>query len=302
MNQAAGAIKWAIYMIAMLVVGPLAAAPLAALRDASGGHEATVLVSTSLVWGVVAGLIPLAAAAAVGLLSARFIGPRHGMIAAGLVLAWAAWRSASIDGLMRATRDGSAVVPLAIEGAVLGVLGVLIGTLIWAVGREPGRQDHATATPGSATTPNANPFQSALRLLSETAGGGGAALASLAAGVVAGGMVAWLIAQEPLKGQTIAAALLAGIAAGGFGRAVAPRAEAPPSPVPALLAMALLATLGPLSALLMTGAGPRLVGAAIQGSIFPLAMPMPLDWLAGAFWGIPIGLSWADSMVDKPAK
>jgi len=43
------------------------------------------------------------------------------------------------------------------------------------------------------------------------------------------------------------------------------------------------------------------VGAAIGGDLFTLAMPMPLDWLAGAFWGIPIGLSWAESMVEKPA-
>ena len=42
--------------------------------------------------------------------------------------------------------------------------------------------------------------------------------------------------------------------------------------------------------------------AAIQGDAFPLAMLMPFDWLAGAFWGIPIGLSWADSMVESHEK
>ncbi len=301
MSQAKGAIKWAIYMIALLVIGPLAAGPLASLRDVSGGHEATVLISTSLAAGVLAGVIPIVAAGAVGLVTARLIGPRHGMLSAGLVLARAAWRSASIDGLMRATRDGGAMLPLAGEGALLGLAGVLLGAAIWVAGGDPARDRlHAPAPSGAdrADAPIA-PARRVWLLITGATGAKGGGIAAILAGLAAGGVVAWMVALEPLKGQTIFAAMLAGVAAGGFGRAVTARDEKP-SPMAALIAMTLLACIGPISALVMNG-GSRVVGAAIGGDLFTLAMPMPLDWLAGAFWGIPIGLSWAESMVEKPA-
>jgi hypothetical protein len=91
--------------------------------------------------------------------------------------------------------------------------------------------------------------------------------------------------------------MIAGIAAGGFGRAVASR-DASPSPIPGLLAMGVLAAIGPLTGLFITGKA-QVATAAMEGRVFPLAVPMPLDWLAGALWGIPLGLSWADSMVEK---
>ncbi len=296
MNQARGAIKWALYMLALLVVGPLASNSLAALRDATGGHQATALVGASLRAGLIATFLPLLAATLLGAVASRLVGPRHGLLTAGLVLAWAAWRSATIDGLMRVTRDSGAIMPLAIEGAILGVIGLLIGAIVWGVGTageaKPTNADSAARTGLGA--------KAATDLLISASRGRGGAFTAIVIGVLAGAAAVWLIAQEPLKGQTIAACLVAGIAAGGFGKAVTPR-DQPASPIPALAAMALLATLAPLSALVMH-TSPRLVTDAIQGKLFALAIPMPLDWLAGAFWGIPIGLSWADSMVEKHEK
>jgi hypothetical protein len=119
------------------------------------------------------------------------------------------------------------------------------------------------------------------------------------AALIAAALVTWLVAVEPLKGQTIAACMIAGVAAGGFSRAASPR-DGALTPVPALIAMALLAAAGPLSALVVTGSS-NVVSAAIGHKLFALAMPMPFDWLAGAFWGVPLGLSWAESMVEKQA-
>lgn len=223
------------------------------------------------------------------------------MLVVGLVLAWAAWRSASIDGLMRATRDGGGFVPLAIEGVALGVAGLLIGATVWALGAPAGRGGHLFNAPTEADTLEArvSPFRGVWALLAAASAGRGGSFAAVFIGVVAGGAAVWLVAQEPLKGQTIAACVLAGIAAGGFGRAVMPKTE-PASPIPALAAMALLAAIGPLSTLVPAlNRGGDVVSAAIQGRLFALAMPMPLDWLAGAFWGIPIGMSWAESMTEK---
>ncbi|MCB9840699.1 MAG: hypothetical protein H6809_03495 [Phycisphaeraceae bacterium] len=300
MTQATGVIKWTIYLAALLAVGPLAAAPMAALRDATGGTDATILVGTSLPAGLLAGIVPLLAAAAVGLLGARLVSPKPGMVAAGLVLCWAAWRSAGIDGLMRATRSAASIWPLAIEGAILGVIGIALGAIVWQAGTRHAQHDDAKRR--ATTTPaDANATLALLRMTSLASAAKGGPIAAIGAALVAAGLGAWLLAQDPLKGQTIAAGVLAGIAAGGFSRAVASR-EAPPTPIPALIAMALLALIGPITAIVFGGGGSRLVVQAIQGDAFPLAMLMPFDWLAGAFWGIPIGLSWADSMVESHEK
>jgi len=39
--------------------------------------------------------------------------------------------------------------------------------------------------------------------------------------------------------------------------------------------------------------------AAVSGKLFALARPMPLDWIAGAFVGIPLGLWWAGSLIER---
>lgn len=288
MTHAKGVIKWSLYLLGLLAIGPAASLPIAALRDVSGGSEATALVGSSITAGILSLVAPLAAALGLGVLTSRLIGPRPGLIAAGLVLAWAALRSGNLDGVFRATRDGGTIIPLAIEGGVLGLLGVLVGAMVWAAGRD----HHAPS--GAAPALGRVPAE-ALGLISE---GVRRAPASIVASIVAGGIVVWLVAQEPLKGQTIAATVLAGIAAGGFARAVSSRAH-PASPVPALLGMAVLGVIGPLSVLVVGSGGSRLVSDVLLGDVFALALPMPLDWVAGACWGIPMGLAWAESMVDK---
>ena len=64
-------------------------------------------------------------------------------------------------------------------------------------------------------------------------------------------------------------------------------------------AIAILASGSPLIASFIHGSPEQLVRAALAGKLFVLARPLPLDWLAGAFIGAPIGLVWAASMVDK---
>ncbi|MBC7833895.1 MAG: hypothetical protein H7Y88_02195, partial [Phycisphaerales bacterium] len=62
--------------------------------------------------------------------------------------------------------------------------------------------------------------------------------------------------------------------------------------------MGLLAIIAPLLAGVGAGpAGPE--QAAISNSLIKLSNVLPLDFAAGAFLGVPMGLNWAASMIDK---
>jgi hypothetical protein len=66
-------------------------------------------------------------------------------------------------------------------------------------------------------------------------------------------------------------------------------------------AMAILGVAGPVVAAVLPGGNGGVVRASYAGTLFPLGLSMPLDWLAGAFLGIPMGLSWAGSMTEMKA-
>ena len=42
-----------------------------------------------------------------------------------------------------------------------------------------------------------------------------------------------------------------------------------------------------------------MVADMYAGELFALARPAPLDWIAGGFIGVAIGISWAGSMIDR---
>src|SRR5688572_2029687 len=127
----AAIVRWAFYLAALLVFGPLAGMLLGGLRGVDGSPDATPLVSTSPALGVALGLGALAIAMVLGAAAARLVGPMAGMTTAGLVVAWASWRTGTVDELVRTAGSGQPLIRLAIEGLIFGVAGVLLGALLW---------------------------------------------------------------------------------------------------------------------------------------------------------------------------
>jgi hypothetical protein len=285
-------LRWVLYFGAILVVGPLGAALVSPLRNPAGGADATPLVSTVPPGGLLAALGALGLALLTGILTARLVrSVRAGMIAAGLVLVWVAFSSAETDDLLRAARSVAPLWVLSLEGAVLGLALVASALVLVLFG---GRQsdddvDHAaqsTQAQQGITEPRLSIRQQFM---------GEQFLLVIGAGFLAGGVAAAFVAVTPLKGQAIGAAILGSVCAGLAGRLVNQK-----MPLPALFVpVALLAVAGPIAGALLAGAGEAGLRDVYRGTVFPLAHILPLDWVAGAFLGIPLGVSWAASMMEK---
>ncbi|HYE02721.1 MAG TPA: hypothetical protein VD963_05750 [Phycisphaerales bacterium] len=268
---------WSVPALALLAVGPVAGW-LAGMIAAADGGPATPLASARPLLGLGLLLAIWLLALATGCLAAGVLGPgaglAGGLFATGLVLVWAAATTGSIDQVLRSVRSPGVFRVLALEGLVIAAL--MAGAAV-LVGRT------ARPRPDPATVP-----ARAWLLAPSTLLGLGMATAAAAAIILA-------VAAEPAKGQCLAAAALAGIASGLVGRLAAPAAPA----AAWFLPLGLLAALGPLTALIVPAGAGGPVAAAISGRLFKLALPLPLDVAAGAFLGVPIGLSWADSMLGR---
>lgn len=270
---------WAVVAAALLVAGPIAGAVADGLRTSSGLESASPLTASSPVTGVLVGLVVVAIAIAYGVAVGRFVHLRLGLICAGLVLTWPAWRFGTVAALIRDAGDASPISGLVMEGAIFAAV-LSVGCLAIVRWARPVEDDVLQDQPLKkvATTEPARPADWAI-------GGAAAALAGAAA--------AWLIAQSPLQGQVYAAAVAAGVAGGAVGRSVAGRA-----PILAILIGGLcLAVVGPLvSQMALSGdALTRLYAGQWPG----LGLITPFDWLAGVLVGAPLGEMWARSMVDR---
>lgn len=264
-------INWAVFAVAALVAGPIAGWLVEMARAAHGGTDPTALLSASPVIGVALYAAAFVVAGAVGAAAAKVAHSGVALASAGIVLAWVAWRTARIDDVFRFAGEGPAFWTLAIEGLLMAAGGVGVGALILRM--EPAR--------GGGKT---DEFDGLLS---------GHSLAGGIAGLVAGLMAAWALARSDAVGQTFAAAIGAGVAAAVVGRVVSVRA-----PVLAFIAVgSLLAFAGPAIAAIMSPADP--VRAAYAGTLIPIARVMPIDWIAGIFIGVPIGVTWANGMVHK---
>jgi hypothetical protein len=63
-------------------------------------------------------------------------------------------------------------------------------------------------------------------------------------------------------------------------------------------AVAALGVLAPLTGWFSGDA----VAAARMGTLFPLATVTPLHWAAGGLFGVPMGVAWAASMMEKKSE
>jgi hypothetical protein len=292
----AGIIRWSFYLAALLVLGPLAAGLLGRLRAPDGGPDFSPLVSMTPGEGLLYAFLALLIAAIVAFPTARICGLRPGLTAAGLVMAWAAWQTGTVEGMIRTAQSGGPLVTQAIEGAVLAGLGLLltVGLSIAAIHEFPtGRRPHPTQAESAAADPNTRGASGiGATIIGLFTGKGG--LLAIPAAVVAGGIVAALVAATGLKGQAVMAAVFGSLAAAAVARLVDIRASYPQM----FLAVLTLAVVGPLTGL-AAGAGPAVVRASYAGELFPLAHIAAMDWLAGGLLGLPLGAAWASSMVEK---
>lgn len=281
---------WACVLLVLFVLGPIAGTLVGDLRGSDGQPGVTPLASPAVVSGLIRAAGVLAIAAGAGLLGSRLFHVRDGLTFAGLVVAWAAYRTGTPDAMLRHTQDTGCLWRLSFEGLVLGLLGVLVCGFV-----------------ASAHRPQAPEVRTNRGLAGREGESIGTMLttvaAAAAAGAAAGGVVAWLVAVETMKLQTIAAAVGAAIAAGAVVQMVVtvmpgPAASYRRTLVAGALAMTLLALVGPVSSRLVYGSA-GVLRAAYGGNYFGLAAPLALDWVAGALLGLPLGLSWSGSMIEK---
>lgn len=268
-------LRWVMPLGGLLIVGPLAGMCTAGLRLADGSDRATLLVSTSPMLGLVLGAIAIGLAAVVGMAAARLINASYGFFSAGLTLAWAAWGTGDLDAIVRSYQAATPLWRLAAEGAIVGAMGVGACWLILKAAKPHGHTDVA----------HEGENQWMLR-------GRG-----LAACLVAAGAAGWLFAPESLKGQTFAAAAFGGM----FGAVALKMTARGLTPLMVFVGVAVLATAGPAVASFYYAPASgfvKAVYAGAPGGALPLVRILPLDWLAGALVGVPIGLSWGGAMTE----
>lgn len=284
---------WGCTLVVLFVLGPIAGTLMGDLRGADGLTAVTPMTSSSVVSGLAKAIAVLGIAAGAGLLGSRLFHARDGMTFAGLVVAWAAYRTGTPDSLLRHTQSAACLWQFSAEGLILGLLGVLVCVFVVSASRGEGGDSERLSTNRSRAERDAESWTMQATAVAAAAG----------AGAVVGGVVAWLVAVESQKLQTIAAAACAGIAAGATAQLVI---SAMPGSVPSYrrtlvagaLAMTFLAAIGPVASLAFHGSA-GVLRAAYSGNYFGLASPLALDWVAGALLGLPLGLSWSGSMIEK---
>lgn len=259
-------LRWACFLLAAFAVGPMAGALVGVVRSPEGGFGAQALLAESPIVGLLAYLGVIVLATLMGVLAARFTTVRLGLFCAGLVMAWAAFGTERLDAVIRRAQSGAPLRMLAIEAVMLGVL-ALAGAVVILRAARPGER--------------------------HTGGGWKDAVVALVITVPVAALVAAFLARHGAVGQTIASATAGAVAGALVGRIVAPGS----SLVAFVAAMVLLATVAPIAAMMADGAA--IVQRLYAGHEFALARPMPLDWIAGAFMGVPVGSWWAASMVER---
>ncbi len=271
-------------LLAFAVVGPLASLPLAAVRDADGGHAMSMLVNDGVFPGVLAALLVFAAALALAAAGSFLFSTGWACAYAGIVIAWGAYRCGTLEDIIRQARSDAPLGMLAAEGfACIMAAGIIAGVI----------QRISVKRQGLALTRGALIVQGDVPKIPAIA-----QVALIAGGVLAG-VVAYLAAVTDFKGQGIFAAFLASIFAGVAAQVVVKSKGGQATVVLAVASIVIPAILGPAAAKILQGS--TIVETAFAGRVFPLARVMGLDWAAGALLGVPVGLGWAGAMIDSRA-
>ncbi len=282
-------LRWVIPIFALFVLGPMGGALVGSLRAADGSGDVTLLLNASIFTGIFAliGVGVLAGAAAI--IGATLADRRTGIVSAGLVLAWAAYRSGTMGRVLALEPGG--LFTLAIEGVLVAAMVAALATLLGVVGKERSLPADKLAAPDAET---GAPASRAIAIWKDPG-----ALAGMGATAVVCVLIAVVLVRSELRGQavlgTAIGAILAGAAGGLATAAVSGRR---PSAAPLITGAALAGVLGPIVAMVMTG---DVQASAIAGTMPGFAWTQPLDWAAAGLLGVPIGMRWASGMIERQA-
>ena len=258
--------------LAMALIGPVAAWLCRPIRGLDGGPVATMLVSDSVTPSIVRTLLAFVLAMAFGAIVSKFFGWKLGSFVAGVSLAWPAVEHSGVSQLIRIASETPIMTKLAVEGGLLMALALGIALVLHRL--DPGIDKQENAIRGIVPGP------------------GGVIAAALAAGTLAG-IVVLLVAIGDQRMQLFASAIVGALLAGTVARFIGPGQ----GPEAAMLGLMLVAIIAPLLTNLMAGAD--LVESSYLGSLLNIGRLTPMVWVSGALIGVPIGTSWAESMLER---
>lgn len=289
-------LRWTLIILSALAVGPIAASLLSHVHDVDGGRAISMLVSESIGSSVIGVIAILAAAAAVAALGAKVFSPTVAFPCAGLVAGWGAWRTGTLEEMIRRSRSGGEQITFAIENTIIVAIAVGIALLIARLSR---RSTTSTTTTQSQTPATKPSLISWFGNVDRHGNLNNMLFASFASSAVAAGLAGYLGAATMAKGQAVFAALLAGIAAGVVAQMVSRSQSGNVTPALPIAAAIIPAIAAPLVAKFLHG--DKIVAATFAGTVFPLARIMSLDWACGLLLGVPVGMGWAGAMIDEHA-
>ncbi len=259
-------ISWVAMGTAFFVGGPVVSAVYGVGSSGTGGAGMNAMFAEPVMMGVAGLLGAVVVAGLIGVVCAKLCGVRAGYRCAGFALVWAAFDGGRIGDLLR--HYEMPYTGLAIEALIAGAVLVGAGVVFDRMGRADGVEQEGKS----------ERVAWALGLLIV---------------VVVGLVVSGVVARTEVFGQCLAATIMAGIA----GTLVA-RLKFPRVPLVACFGgCVVLAVMLPVIAAEVEGSGG--VRDLFLGHYLAVARPMPLDWLAGSLIGVPMGASWAASMVDR---
>jgi hypothetical protein len=121
----------------------------------------------------------------------------------------------------------------------------------------------------------------------------------LAVVAAAAGMVAfcWVFVQTPLRLQALVGGACAAIGAGAIATMIAMQVGGRMTTLAPILGILLIGLVAPIAGQVLANGG--LGHAARSGTLTPIASLQPLDWAAAAMLGVPVGIGWAASLLEK---
>lgn len=299
----ANAIRWTVRLIAIFALGPIAWSLTAATRAPDGTDHIPPILAANPLSGILSAVAAVSLAGIAGLLSARLLGLRAAWFNTACILIWAAAGTGTVDSAVRLVPSTNLLWRLCLEGTALAIPAVLFAFLMVALAaRRTADLPSIPHTPDDQLLLPRGPHHAPRAVLAEIFGTAprhaalaepapfSHALVALGLGLILSALAAWLVAQNMLKGQAIAAAAVAGMLAA----AALVIFDFRLSPALAIVAIALMAIASPALGVLwhaMLAPNKPLAAHVFALKLFPAARILPLDWLAGGFLGSGLGLS-----------
>jgi len=233
------------------------------MRGADGLPAGIVLLSERPLAAVVAVITAFGASVLLGLFAGRVAGPRAGLFIAGVSVLGFAARTGGATSVLRSRGESW---QLLVEAGAWSFLILLASRILLA------RNNRAPRIPTDGGTTFMHRYGWLL-------------------GCAAVLPVVWMLARSELKGQTIAAACIASIAAGLIGQVLVHRERA--------VMFAAIPLVGGIGAIVATFLGGPLNPAQIPQGWSPFLLVMPQDYAAGAMVGGLVGILWADTILHE---